>query len=236
MARVAANQDQSEELQKQTCAKSTFMSLLASPGGKVMREETADYEIAPMGTETQKQLKVLTGRYWHKAKYEDFNGEPVPAAESWDADYIRDLRMCLTEESRCTVAAHLFPLTAAEQNKYEFRFIGQDLPRGRAVYHIGFVPKNKNIFDWAGEAFIDTADFQPVRVFTRLSRRVPFFVRSMGWNVSGIGYELDYKRQEDGHWFPTSYGTEYGLRLFFHINRSVTVSMDSSFENPERLP
>jgi|SRR5262249_26703774 len=78
MARVAANQDQSEELQKQTCAKSTFMSLLASPGGKVMREETADYEIAPMGTETQKQLKVLTGRYWHKGKYEDFNGEPVP--------------------------------------------------------------------------------------------------------------------------------------------------------------
>src|SRR5215813_1633210 len=109
MARVAANQDQSEELQKQTCAKSTFMSLLASPGGKVMREETADYEIAPMGTETQKQLKVLTGRYWHKAKYEDFNGEPVPAAESGEPNNTRALRRCLTKKPRCPVAPPFFP-------------------------------------------------------------------------------------------------------------------------------
>jgi hypothetical protein len=52
----------------------------------------------------------------------------------------------------------------------------------------------------------------------------------MGTNVSGIGYELDYKPQEDGNWFPTSYGTEYELHLFFHINRTVSVSMDMSFE------
>src|SRR5262249_20875668 len=141
MARVAANQNQSEELQKQYLCKEHIHVVTRKPGGRVMREETADYEIALMGTGTQKQLKALTGRYWHEGKYEDFNGEPVPAAESWDADYIRDLRMCLTEESRCTVAAHLFPLTAAEQNKYEFRLIGQDLLRGRAVYHIGFVPQ-----------------------------------------------------------------------------------------------
>jgi hypothetical protein len=83
--------------------------------------------------------------------------------------------------------------------------------------------------NWAGEAFIDTTDFQLVRVFTRLSRRVPLFVRSMGTNVSGIGY-VDYKPQEDGNWFPTSYGTEYELHLFFHINRTVSVSMDMSFE------
>ena|SRR5215469_3830969 len=231
MARVAANQDQNEQLRKQYLCKEHIHVVTRKPGGKLMREETADYEIVPMGTGTQKQLKALTGRYWHKGKYEDFDGEPVPGADSWDGEYIRDVRMCLTEESRCTAAAHLFPLTTEEQNKYEFSLIGQDLLRGRAAYHIGFVPKDKNSFSWAGEAFIDTTDFQPVRVFTRLSRRVPFFVRSMGWNVSGIGYELDYKRQEDGNWFPTSYGTEYGLRLFFHINRTVSVSMDTSFEH-----
>ena len=78
MARVAANQNQSEELQKQYLCKEHIHVVTRKPGGRVMREETADYEIALMGTGTQKQLKALTGRYWHKGKYEDFNGEPVP--------------------------------------------------------------------------------------------------------------------------------------------------------------
>jgi hypothetical protein len=197
-----------------------------------VREETTDYDSIPTATGTQKQLNLLTGRYWHNGKYEDFQGEPVPAADSWDADYIRDVRMCLTgEESRCALAPQLFPLTSEEQKKYDFRLIGQEILRGRDAHHIGFVPKNKNAFAWAGEAFIDAIEFQPVRVFTNFSRRVPFVVRTvMGTNVSGAGYDIEYKPQADGTWFPSSYGTEYELHLFFHINRTVSVSMDTSFE------
>jgi hypothetical protein len=85
---------------------------------------------------------------------------------------------------------------------------------------------------WTGEAFIDTTDFQPVRVFTSLPRRVPFVVRTvLGTNASGIGYEVEYKEQEDGTWFPTSYGTEYELHLFFHLHRTVSVSMETVFEH-----
>jgi hypothetical protein len=70
-------------------------------------------------------------------------GEPVPAADSWDANYIRDVRMCLTgEKSRCDLAPQLFPLTSEEQKKYDFRLMGEEILRGRNAYHIGFVPKN----------------------------------------------------------------------------------------------
>jgi hypothetical protein len=104
------------------------------------------------------------------------------------------------------------------------------------VYHIGFMPKDSNPLSLSGEAFIDAADLQPVRVFTNLRRRVPFVVRTaLGTDVSGFGYNIDYKRLEDGN-LPASYGTEYEIRLLFHINRTVSVSMDTSFEPGKAVP
>jgi len=55
----------------------------------------------------------------------------------------------------------------------------------------------------------------------------------LGTNLSGIGYELEYKRQEDGSWLPVSYGSEYELQLFFHAKRTVAISMDVAFERME---
>jgi hypothetical protein len=90
--------------------------------------------------------------------------------------------------------------------------------RVRAVYHIGFAPKKTHPLSLSGEAFIDTADFEPVRVFTKLARRVPFVVRmALGTDISGFGYHIEFKRLQDGNYFPTSYGTEYELRLLFHV-------------------
>jgi hypothetical protein len=103
------------------------------------------------------------------------------------------------------------------------------------VYHIGFLPKTKNIFAWTGEAYIDVSDFHTIRVFTNLSQRVPFVVRTvLGTDVSGFGYNVAYQPQQDGTWLPASYGTEYELRLFFRTNRTVSISMDTSFESPQK--
>ncbi len=236
MAQVATNQDRGEAARKQFRCIQHIHIATSKPGFGVMREETADYEFAPGATETALQFHRLTGRYWNQGKYEDFNGEPVPAAKSWDADYIRDVRMCLTnEKSRCASTPPLFPLTSEEQKQYDFRFIGRETLRERDVYHVAFTPKNKSMLAWAGEAYIDATDLQPVRVFTNLSRRVPFAVRTvLGTDISGFGYNIEYKRREDGKWLPTSYGTEYELRLFFHINRTVSVSMDTLFQNLEK--
>jgi len=233
LPRVAANQDRSEELRKQYMCREHIRVVTHKPGGRMVREETADYESVPTPTGSRTELKQITGRFWEKGKYKDFKGEPIPADDSWDADYIRDVRLCLTEQARCTVGAHLFPLTTAEQDKYDFHLIGQEVMAGRNAYHIGFVPKNKEMFDWAGEAFVDAGDFQPIRVFTKLSRRVPFFARNVvGTNLSGFGYELDYRRQDGGIWFPVMYGAEYELRLLFRIHRNISISMEISCHEP----
>ena len=97
------------------------------------------------------------------------------------------------------------------------------------MYHIGFRPKDKDDITWAGEAYIDAAEFQPVRVFTKLSRRIPFMVRTMlGTDVPGIGFNVVYKRQEDGVWFPVTFGTEFRIRAVFFINRNISLALENS--------
>ena len=235
MSRVAVNQDRSEAARKKYRCEQHIHVITSKPGDRVIREEAADYKLLPTPTGTQVQLHRLTGRYWSKGKYENFSGEPVPLPNSWDADYIRDVRMCLTgEKSRCASGPLLFPLSSEEQKQYDFNLLGRETVQGRDAYHISFKPKDKDSLTWAGEAFIDVTEFQPLRVFTNLSRHVPFAVRTvLGTDISGFGYNIVYARQHDGSWFPTSYGTEYELRLFFHVSRAVSVSMDSSFEPAE---
>ena len=231
MSRVAANQDRSEELRKQYVYRQHTHILTHKPkGGRLLREETADYDVVPTPDGTQKELKLLTGRYWSKSKYETFQGEPVPEVESLDGSLIHDFREDLSnEKTKDGLAKDLFPLTTEGQKDYSFTLLGQEMQEGRSVYHIGFRPKDKNDITWAGEAYIDAAEFQPVRVFTKLSRRIPFAVRTfLGTDLPGIGFNVVYKRQEDGVWFPATFGTEFRIHALFFINRDVSVSLENS--------
>lgn len=251
MARVAANQDRSEASRTEYIYKQ-HIRIATHKSQRVMREEIADYDVVllPDGT-TQKQLKLLTGHYWNKDKYVDFQGEPasyagstnsdlvhnlrnhedLPEASRTDEGLIRNLRNHLSnDKSTDGLARDLFPLTSKEQKGYEFRLIGQEVEAGHNVYHIAFTPKDKEEQTWAGEAFIDAAEFQPVRVFTKMSRPIPFLVRTMWFDVPGIGFNVVYNRQEDGVWFPSSFGTEFGLHVgpLFFFNRDISISLENS--------
>src|SRR5271167_4946008 len=68
MARVAANQDRSQALRKEYVYKQHIHIATHKPQKRMMREETADYDVVPLPDGTQKQLKSLTGRYWNKGK------------------------------------------------------------------------------------------------------------------------------------------------------------------------
>ena len=230
MAKVAANQDRSEALRKEFVYQQHIHILTHKPGGKMLREETADYDVAPMPAGTEKKLRKLTGRYLVKGKYEEFEGEPVPAEDSLDGDLVKDFRDDLAnDKSKDGLAKDLFPLTSEEQKNYQMELLGQETQDGRSVYHIGFKPKDKDEMTWAGEAYIDAAEFEPVRVFTKLSRRVPFVVRTMlGTDLPGIGFNVVYKRQEDGVWFPSTFGTEFRIHALFFINREISVSLENS--------
>jgi hypothetical protein len=115
---------------------------------------------------------------------------------------IHDFREDLSnEKTKDGLAKDLFPLTSDEQKDYEFKLLGQEIEQGRNVYHIAFRPKDKDEITWAGEAYIDAAEFQPVRVFTKLSRRIPFGVRTfLGTDLPRIGFKscTRGKRMESG--------------------------------------
>lgn len=255
MARVAANQDRSEALRQEYIYKQHMHIVTHKPKSRMMREETADYEVTPLPEGTQKQLKTLTGRYWNKTAYVDFQGtsaleagggdadlihnlrnhEPMPETSRNDADLIRNLRSyLLNDKSKDGLGRDLFPVTSEEQKEYEFKLLGQEQEAGRNVYHIAFAPKDSGDPTWAGEAFIDSAEFQPVRVFTRMSRRIPFLVRMTWFDLPGFGFNVVYERQEDGVWFPSNFGTEFRLHVgpLFFFDRDVAISLkNSGFEH-----
>ena len=230
MAHVAVNQDRAENLRKEYVYKQHLRIVTRKLNSRLMREETAGYRVIPSPDGTTKDLQLLTGRYWHKGQYVAFKGEPVPEPESLDGDLIHNFREDLNNDrSKDSLARNLFPLTTDEQKDYQFHLIGQEMFEGRSAYHVGFSPKNKDEMTWAGEAFIDATDFQPILIFTKLSRRMPFMVRTaMGTDLPGIGFTVHYKRQDDGVWFPTSLGTEFRLRALFFSNRQISMSLENT--------
>lgn len=247
MARVAANQDRSDKLRSEYVYKQHIHIATRKTGGKLMREETTDYLVVPTANGTKKELKLITGRYWHKGRYLEFHGEPVPEPDSLDGDLIQDFRSDLQDNrSKDGFARDYFPLTTEEQKKYQFRLLGEETLQERRVYHLGFRPKDKGEYDWAGEAYIDATDFEPVTVFTKLSRPFPFLVRTLLIDLPGVGFNVQYRRQPDGVWFPASFGTEFRFRLFVLLSRDITISLENTafehthvesrmkFEGPEQ--
>jgi hypothetical protein len=234
MARVATNQDSSEKLRSQYIYQQHIKIITRKTSGKVLREETADYHVIPKPDHTERTLEQLTGRYWHNGKYENFSGEPVPEPDSTDGDLIHEFREDLTnDESKYGLAKDLFPFTSEEQKNYKFRLLGQEPFENRQSYHIAFTPIDDDDVDWAGEAYVDALEFQPIYVFTKLSRRMPFGVRTfLGTDLPGIGFAVHYHRQDDGVWFPISLGSEFRIRALFFFNRTMTVSLENkAFEH-----
>ncbi len=132
-------------------------------------------------------------------------------------------------QSKDGLAKGLFPLTSKRQQDYLFQLIGQQKMNGRDVYHVSFRPKDKSDFDWKGEAFIDTAEFEPVVVYTEMSRKIPLAVRTLlGTNLPGLGFSVTYNRQPDGVWFPVSFGTEFRMRVLFFIARDISMSLTNT--------
>jgi len=80
----------------------------------------------------------------------------------------------------------------------------------------------------------EEAGAQPVRVFTKMSGHIPLLVRTMWFDLPGLGFNVVYKRLEDGVWFPSSFGTEFRMHVgpMFFTNRDISISLkNSGFEH-----
>lgn len=216
-------------------------------------EEVTDSRITPTESASHAELLKLDGRLLVKGKYITYtelspsqnrnaseqNKASVEAEgkdltinlddDDTDRDLVENMRANLTrDKSKDGIGSRLFPLTSKAQADYLFHLAGREHINGRDVFHIDFRPKLKDEYDWKGDAYIDAASFQPVVVRTAMSRKVPFAVRTLlGTNVPGLGFSIVYAPQPDGVWFPTSFGTEFKLRVLFFFSREITINAEN---------
>ena len=241
MARVAALQDTSEA-ERAHYVYIQHARVTSHKGKKILCEETTDSRVTPTSTGSHQELLKLNGRLLQKGTYVTYT--QLPKSDSGadhddlnisvgdggsDRDLVESMRDNLTnrnrKDSKDGFSADLFPLTTKEQATYDFHLLGRAPMNGRDCFHIAFSPNDKNEFGWKGDAYIDTAAFQPVLVRTIMSRNIPFAVRTLlGTNVPGLGFTVTYAPQPDGVWFPVSFGTEFKIKVLFFYSREVTVT------------
>ena len=223
MARVAANQDQSEA--ERTHFVYVQHARVASRKGKTVRcEEITDFRVIPTESGSHQQLLKLAGRLLGKhGAYQTYDhlptdrDKPAPAPqgrdpdlqaghndlsitvgeESMDRDLVEHMRNNFTNDrSKDGIGAGLFPLTSKAQHDYTYRLLGRERISGRDVFHITFRPKSKDDYGWKGDAFIDTTAYQPVLVHTAMARKIPFAVRTLlGTSLPGLGFTVTYAPQ-----------------------------------------
>jgi hypothetical protein len=229
MAKVAVNQDKAQELRKQYVYEQRVIIATHKTNGKLMRRELAAYSVVPSDAKTSRKMTSLEGRYWHKGKYIAFTKEEEADRGNVDGVIVSAFREDLGDsDSKDGLDNDLFPLTTDQQKKLRFELAGERIVAGRQAYRINFAPPDRHDYDWAGEAWIDKQDFQPIHVSTNLSRRLPVLVRTMlGTDVPGLGFNVEYRRFPGGVWFPVSFGTEFRVRAVFFINRDISVSLEN---------
>jgi hypothetical protein len=239
MAKVAANQDRAEaERAHYVYVQHSTMS--SRKGKTIQCEEVTDYRITPSDSGVHDELVKLDGRLrvngsyvtYHSLAPEDSKSgvendkdsvSITIGGDSADRDMVEHMRSNLMhDKSKDGLNSKLFPLTSKEQADYNFELAGQERLNGHDVYHITFHPKDKDDYGWKGDAYVDTAAFQPVLVTTAMARKIPFAVRTfLGTNLPGLGFTVVYAPQPDGVWFPASFSTEFKIHVLYFFHRDV---------------
>jgi hypothetical protein len=237
MARVAANQQSALDARQTYVYRQEQVVRMRRPGGKLAREQRAEYVVTPGKDGADKTLAKFEGKYEFKGKYVPYD-QPNYTYKGLDldGDLIQDMAQDMMNDgkSRDGIGHDLFPLSAAEQRKYVFRLAGKEVYRGRAVYRVAFQPRRgaghgEDEPDWKGEALIDAEEYQPVTVETSMAGKVPLAVKVLlGTDIKGLGFSVTYRKFADGVWFPVSYGGEFEVRGLFFYRRKISVAMQNT--------
>ena len=227
MRRVAWNQAKTEDAREQFLYHQKQNVRLRRTNGRLVREESREYNVTPTARGTHRTLIAMEGRYWKNGGYVAYDERRLNAEV--DASLVEAFIDGFHDEhnSRDGIDNDLFPLTYHQQLKYEFRLAGQETYRGRPVHRIAFVPKDR--YGWKGEALIDAEEYQPVFVNTKMAHGVPLPVKALlGIDVKGLGFSVSYQKFADGVWFPVSYGGEFEFHVLYVYKRSISISLTNA--------
>jgi hypothetical protein len=245
MAKAAANVEKATDLRRQFVYRQTVISSLVRSNGQISRKENREYEVFPTEKSSEKKLVSLRGEVRRGKKTTPYS-EPGFKDKGFDVDgdLIRDLTNDLVDEkgSRDGIPHSLFPLREEALQDYRFTLQGEFEYQGRRTYKILFEPAEKHRCinfggdddgcdgaSWRGEAWIDIAELQPVRIFTQQAFRIPWGVKVfLGTNIQQSGFSVSYQRLAENVWFPVSYGTEFRFNVLWGYKRTVTLSLVSN--------
>ena len=239
MAKVTANVEKAEEARRFYVYRQHVRSSLIRTSGEISRREKREYSAVPTDTRTRKQLVSFEGEYRIGKEMIPYS---KPGFQYKDTDIDGDLIDDLTDDlvndksARDGIPHSLFPLLTKDLRLYRFTMQGQTKVGDRPAWQIAFEPiKGKDSEEhgemrpWRGEIWVDTEEFQPVRIQTQLAFRIPWGVRVfLGTNLRQTGFSLTYRRVADNVWFPATYGTEFRVDALWFYKRTIVLSMENS--------
>jgi hypothetical protein len=226
VCRMAENQERAEKAREAYVYDMNLFVRLKRANGKLAREESRDYVVAPGATGASRKLLKVDGRILegktsvpyseagYKTKNMDIDGAITDS-------FAREL---LWRKDGSGIMVGWFPLTRRRIEHYEFRLEGEEKYRDYDVYKVSFEEHDGDDC-WRGEALVDRNEFQPVLITTEFACRIPGAVKVLlGTNVQQVGAKISYQRFAPGVWFPVNCGGEMKLRVLFLYARTIAFS------------
>jgi hypothetical protein len=227
MCRVAENQERAEAARASYVYDMNVFVRLKRANGKLAREESRDYVVAPGPRGASRKLTKLEGKIL-EGKTETAYTEAGYRTKNMDIDgALTDsfAREILWKKDRGGPMVSWFPLTHRRMEHYTFTSLGEEKYRDYDVYKIAYAGNDEDDECWKGEALIEKNEFQPVLITSAWTCKIPTAVKIMlGTNVQQIGAKITYQRFENGVWFPVNCGGEMKLRVLFMYARTIAFS------------
>lgn len=224
MRRVSENVDRAQAARAAWVYDQDIFVRLKRANGKLAREESRQYTVAPTEKGADRKLVKVEGRIL-EGKKEIAYTEAGYRQKDVDIDgglvdtFGREL---MWRRDSMGPMVYWFPLESKNLEKYDFKFEGEERYRDYDVYRITFRQKEDS---WEGEALIERNEFQPVLVTSAWTGKVPTAVTiGLGTNVKQIGAKITYKRFDKDVWFPVQTGGEMKLRVLFLYARTIAFS------------
>jgi hypothetical protein len=224
MRRAAENQERAQAARAAYVYDQEIFVRLKRANGKLAREESRQYTVAPTEKGAQRKLvkvegKILEGKKevtyteaGYRQKDADIDGALVDSF-GHEVMWRRDSVGLMDYNS---------PLDTKNLEKYTFHLEGEERYRDYDVYRISFREK---VGAWEGEALIERNEYQPVLVTSAWTAKVPVAVQiGLGTNVQHAGAKITFRRFDKDIWFPVEYGGEIKLRVLFFYARTIAFS------------
>jgi len=226
MRRVSENVDRAQAARAEYVYDQDVFIRLKRANGKLAREESRKYIIAPTQTGAKRKLVNVDGKILHGGKEISYSQRGYREKEMDIDGALVDsfAREIMWRRNSVGPMVYWFPLESKQLDKYAFKLEGEERYHGYDVFRISF--REIDLKDsWRGEVLVERNEFQPVLVTSAWTGHVPAAVTiALGTNVRQIGAKITYQRFDKDVWFPVRCGGEMKLRVLFLYARTIAFS------------